>query len=108
MIILIFHSSAKNNGLDAFLCGALHDYSYAGDGNYAEQMQHHLFEMVNRQGRVLRRDIIAMNICRGREHGIPGYNAYREICNLPRAQRFEDFLDTMTPESVQTLQSIYR
>jgi len=98
----------KNNGLDAFLCGALHDYSYSGDGNYAEQMHHHLFESINHQGKIIRRDIIAMNICRGREHGIPGYNAYRELCNLPRAQQFEDFADTMPQEAILKLKSIYQ
>lgn len=100
--------SAKNNGVDAILCGSLHDYGYAGDGNYAQQLHHHMFERVNNRGEIRRNDIVAINICRGREHGIPGYNAYRQFCGLPRAQRFEDFADVMSIESVKSLQGIYR
>jgi peroxidase len=51
---------------------------------------------------------VAINICRGREHGIPGYNAYREFCGFQRANHFQDFSDTMSVESIQKLQMIYR
>ena len=86
----------------------MHDFCYSGDGNFAEEMHNHLFETVLQNGRVLRRDIIAMNMCRGREHGIPGYNAYRQLCSLPRAQRFEDLADVMTLDAINKLRSIYR
>ncbi len=35
-------------------------------------------------------DLIAITIQRGREHGIPGYNQFRELCGLPKATTFDD------------------
>ena len=83
--------SNKTNGLDSFICGALSDFSFAGDSNYAQQIHHRLFESTNAQGETRRNDIVSMNICRGREHGLPGYNAYREFCGFQRAKSFQDF-----------------
>jgi len=103
-----FAYDSQKNGLDSFICGALHDYSFAGDSNYAQQLHHRLFEGTNRQGETRRNDLVAINICRGREHGIPGYNAYREFCGLPRVNNFQDLSDTMNVEAIQKMQIIYK
>lgn len=29
--------------------------------------------------------------------GLPGYNAYRALCGLPRAEYFRDLLDIISP-----------
>ena len=34
-------------------------------------------------------DLAALNLQRARDHGVPGYNHYRAICNLTRAGGFE-------------------
>ncbi|CAF1039310.1 unnamed protein product [Adineta ricciae] len=99
---------AKNNGVDSLLCGSLFDYGFAGDTNYVQDIHHRLFESVNRQGEIRRNDIVAINICRAREHGIPGYNAFRELCGLPRASQFQDFTDTMSFENAAKLKMIYK
>ena len=52
-------------------------------------MTDHLFE--ERGKRFSGMDLVALNIQRGREHGIPGYNNYRELCKLRRAKTFADF-----------------
>ena len=39
----------------------------------------------------------AINIQRGRDHGIPGYNALREVCGIKKAKDFDGFRDSMFP-----------
>lgn len=40
-------------------------------------------------------DIVSLDIQRGRDHGLPGYNAFRRLCGLPAAGTFDTFLDTI-------------
>ncbi|CAF1297107.1 unnamed protein product [Adineta steineri] len=103
-----FAYDVKTNGLDSFLCGALVDFSFAADTNYAQQIHHRLFESTNHQGELRRSDLVALNICRGRQHGLPGYNAYRQLCGFRLANRFQDFSDTMSPQSIETMQTLYK
>ncbi|XP_033319603.1 peroxidase-like isoform X1 [Bombus bifarius] len=52
-------------------------------------------------------DAISLDIQRGRDHGLPGYNHYRKYCGLPAAKSFDDFLDYIPMEMTKKLRTIY-
>ena len=57
------------------------------DNRITEEVKDHLFEEKNKKFSGL--DLPAINIQRSRDHGIPGYNKYREICGLGRKTKFD-------------------
>ena len=69
------------------------------DNVFAEDIVNHLFEQEgpSPKGPGSGVDLVAINIQRGRDHGIPGYNDLRELCGKPKANNFDDLSDTMVP-----------
>ena len=53
-------------------------------------------------------DLISLNIQRGRDHGLPGYNAYREICAVGKAEKWSDFQDYVPKQYIEKLKKTYR
>ena len=46
-------------------------------------------------------DLIALNIQRGRDHGLPGYVEYRKICQVGPSNSFDDLGNNISPEVKQ-------
>jgi len=52
-------------------------------------------------------DLAAQLIQQGRDHGIPGYIFYRELCGLGSIRTFSDLNRTMADDVILSLQRLY-
>lgn len=57
------------------------------DVNVIPDLTHQFFKTNGELGL----DAVSLDIQRGRDHGLPGYNYYRNYCGLPVARKFDDF-----------------
>uniref|UniRef100_A0A0K2TRR1 Uncharacterized protein n=1 Tax=Lepeophtheirus salmonis TaxID=72036 RepID=A0A0K2TRR1_LEPSM len=52
-------------------------------------------------------DLAALNIQRGRDHGLRPYNEYRVACNLKKARTFEDLGREINADVIKRLKQVY-
>jgi peroxidase len=95
----------------SLLKGTLVDSAQAFGSHVNSYMNDHYYEVNSnaRRGQrepSVRYSLPAININRGRDHGIPGYNYYRALCGLNYAKSFDD-LWNVPIESRQRLASVY-
>jgi len=99
-------SSLKRAGfLDGLVRGMTEQGSQLWDSSFVEDVRNHLFESSRGRGGL---DLVAVNIQRGRDHGIPGYNKYREICTGKKAQDWSDLRKSMEPRHINQLRTVYK
>jgi hypothetical protein len=91
----LFNNEYYRDSMDNIIRGTLVDRSYGANPQVNEYFQDWLFNGVFRTDSK-RWSLPALNIQRGRDHGLPGYNLYREKCGLNRAYKFEDFANIPT------------
>ncbi|CAG0893147.1 unnamed protein product [Darwinula stevensoni] len=92
------------NGLDRFI-NALVTQSVQGfDNLITKEVTEHLFED-RRHGFGM--DLVSLNLQRSRDHGVRGYNEYRELCGLGRARTFNDFATHINPQVIGAMQKVY-
>ena len=53
-------------------------------------------------------DLMAINIQRGRDHGLPGYTKYREVLGLGAVNSFDDLSDTFSSEQIARFKLVYK
>ncbi|XP_025083738.1 chorion peroxidase-like [Pomacea canaliculata] len=104
---LFFNPSLIKNNIekmvDSFTIGSDPDArSQMPDTFIVEEVTNHLFESEEGIGKSF--DLIALNIQRARDHGLPTYNDFREYCGLHRIKSFDD---SALGVSQKALASIY-
>ncbi|XP_046420327.1 peroxidase-like [Neodiprion fabricii] len=75
----------------------------ASDQYFTSEVTQFLF----RAGKTFGSDLRATDIQRGRDHGLASYNQVRQYCGLPKARRWADFTDYISPENVKKLAQLY-
>jgi len=68
-------------------------------------LRNHLFESHKGAGGL---DLVALNIQRGRDHGLPGYTKYRELCKIGKTAQWNDLHSSIDPKDVLKLRKVYR
>ena len=53
-------------------------------------------------------DLMAINIQRGRDHGLPGYAHYREVLGLGAVNSFDDLSDSFSSEQIARFKDVYK
>ena len=94
----------RPGALDSFLVGLATQPRQKFDNILSEQLTNHLFQAKNHSFGM---DLVALNVQRGRDHGLPGYNAWREVCGLKKADSFDYFADFIPEKIVERLKLIY-
>ena len=92
-------------GVEPTMFGLIGNKSNTVDHAFAFGIGRRLFV---KPGRREHFDLTAMNIQRGRDHGIPNYGKWRELCNLPRVRSFHDLNRYMLPGTAEAFEKLYK
>ncbi|CAL4121104.1 unnamed protein product, partial [Meganyctiphanes norvegica] len=95
----------KGGWCDQYLMGLCNQVAQAMDDAITQEVTNHLFQD---PGKKWGMDLAAINMQRGREHGVPSYNEFRSFCGLPRLAKFEEMLGYMSNKTVKRYSDVYR
>merc|ERR1712106_679397 len=94
--------------IEPMILGLLNQNAQKVDGSFANELKNHLFtEHSPKRQMHFGGDLVARNIQRGRDHGIPDYNTFRRICNLQPISSFQQKPLEMSRDVWATFQALY-
>jgi len=93
------------NQIDRWIRGLAQQPIQSFDPFVTQHLNGRLFQA---RGGLFGMDLTALNIQRARDHGIAGYNAYRELCQTgSKARSFDDFKDWIPAPIVDEMKRLY-
>merc|ERR1719209_2267696 len=97
--------------IDGIMLGMALTAAPAWDPEFSEDLMNHLFEERDSDGSGM--DLATLNIQRGRDLGLQGYNKYRKICASGKFHEVRSFAELaqdgyMSKENVRKLSALYR
>ncbi|MCP9265490.1 Chorion peroxidase [Dirofilaria immitis] len=100
-----FYYSLETGHIESVIMGLLGSHSMGFDRHISDAVRNHLFQ--KSADPYTGMDLPALNIQRGRDHGIPPYNSYREMCGMHRARNFDDLKDVMDNRTITAFRKVY-
>ncbi|XP_072932288.1 chorion peroxidase-like [Epargyreus clarus] len=91
--------------VDRLLLGMLNQPAQRRDEFITQELTNHLFQTPHFDFGM---DLAAINIQRGRDHGVAPYTAWREPCGLSAIVDFDDLMRVMPMRVVRKLKVLYR
>lgn len=91
----IFNNPAslyREGNYDSCIHSMINDPAQSLDNHFTEEITNHLFQDTNSSFGM---DLVTINIQRGRGHGLPGYNFFRQACGLSKLQSFRQLENVM-------------
>lgn len=96
---------SDGSGMEEILFALIQQKAQTRDQFATEDVTNFLFANIDAPGS----DLIARNIHRGRDHGLPGYNDFREkACNLPISCDWNSPPSNIPPSSWAALKQLYK
>lgn len=90
--------------IDRLLLGLSNQPSQRRDEFIADELTNHLFQTPNSRFGM---DLAAINVQRGRDHGIPPYTSWREPCGLTPVKTWHDLEAIMSVDTLHRFRSTY-
>lgn len=103
----IFNNPAslyREGNYDSCIHSMINEPSQSIDNHFTEEITNHLFQDTNSSFGM---DLVTVNIQRGRDHGIPGYNFFRQACGLTKIQSFRQLENVMVEGAGQLFSQLY-
>ncbi|XP_070490690.1 peroxidase-like [Chironomus tepperi] len=97
------HIIEEIGNFDGLLRGLMSQPAEDYDESFDPEVRSFLFKFDKKVGS----DLTALDIQRGRDHGLPSYNDLREFCGLPRATEWKDFKDHIIGKNIAKLKIVY-
>ena len=98
----------SQGGLESIVRGLIKDPAMKVDRWFTDELSKHLFETNDDLGRPFHFDLVSINIQRGRDHGVPGYTVFRDLCQLQPVRSWEDMAQFVHSDVVAIFKRAYK